>query len=193
MPYPFTNGDVLTHSDMNAVGLHLITPSSVTGGTLSGATVNIGSGVSSVAVNGVFSSTFDNYKILVNGTLNTVPTAIGLRFGGVTSGYEWSNIQIAYGGTVTGYGSNSDSEIEQLGICTSTEELAMSLEVFAPYLSTNTQVVGSGLDPRPSQGALRYTAGFYSSNTSFTSFTLLPTSGGTMTGGTLRVYGYSNG
>lgn len=181
MAFPYSSGDVLTAADLNASsGLVLVK------------TQTIGSGVSSVTVTDAFSSTFDNYKILVNGTLNSSPAAIGIRFGGVTSGYEWSNVQITYGGSVSGSGSNSDSEIDQLGICTSTEELAMSLEVFAPYLSTNTQVVGSGLDPRPSQGALRYTAGFYSSNTSFTSFTLLP-SGGTMTGGTIRVYGYNNG
>lgn len=64
MTYPYTSGQVVTAADMNAVGLHLITPTSVTGGTLSGATVNIGTAVTSITVDGVFSSDFDNYRIM---------------------------------------------------------------------------------------------------------------------------------
>jgi len=152
----------------------------------------IGSGVSSVTVTDAFSSTFDNYRIMVNGTLGSVSLSLGIRFGAVASGYEYSTVIVNTVGTVSGNASNSASEIKQLGVCSATAPLQTSFDVFSPYLSTLTAVAGNGIDVRSNQGAMRYTAGFLSSATSFTSFVLVPSSG-TMTGGTIRVYGYNDG
>ena len=56
MAFPYSSGDVLTAADLNASsGLVFIKSQT------------IGSGVSSVTVTNVFSSTFENYKVVTTG------------------------------------------------------------------------------------------------------------------------------
>ena len=99
MSYPYSNGDVLTHNDMNAVGLHLITPSSVTGGTLSGALVSITSGVSEIEIAGAFSANFRDYKVVVSLYSGSASTDLRMELGSTTSGYFWSSRARSTAGT----------------------------------------------------------------------------------------------
>ena len=60
----------------NQPGMKLVVPSSVAVGSGSGSVATQGtvtfSGASSVSINGCFSSTYDNYRILFFGTLRTL-------------------------------------------------------------------------------------------------------------------------
>ena len=194
MGYPYSNGDVLSHSDMNAVGLHLVTPTSVTGGTLSGATVTIGSAVSSVAVVDAFSSTFDNYLIMVRINSTSGGPYIQMRMGATSTTDYWGSLVTAdYLGNASGSGDNGDTEWGYVGAGHSSGTSSFSVEVRSPHLASRTMVSSNYVDPNPVNGARAGTFnGFLNNTTSYDDFTFL-VSTGTMSGGEIRVYGYSNG
>ncbi len=180
----------------NYAGLVLITPTSVTGGTLDGATVNIGSGVSSVTVTGAFSSTFDNYKISVSGITMSASTGSSMHLrmssGGTTAvtnyQYGLARIDIAAGtiGADSGYNSNVMFVGKGVG-----DKFGTVFDVLMPYVSTHTIF--------PSIGGVEISTGYsyigtgqHQTTASYDGFSLLPSTG-TLTGGTIRVYGYNNG
>ena len=187
MTYPFSNGDVLQASDMNAVGLHLITPSSVSGGTLSGGVVSITSGSSSVQLNDVFSSTFRDYRVIFSNFVGTVSGDIQLQFVGQTTNYRWAHMALAFNG-VNGDDNNVLDSTIKLGTITTISYNHITFEVYVPNLAEETVVQGHGF----TGGAVTSIGGYQDSTTQFTSFLIKPASG-TLSGGTIRVYGYSNG
>ena len=189
MGYPYSNGDVLSHSDMNAVGLHLITPSSVTNGTLSGATVTVGSAVSSVTVSGVFSAAFENYLITLAGGSSTVSGRLGLQLGSTTSGYYGSFIYaLTGGGAPAQVADNNAAEFTHVASMGGSF-LSAQINIHMPFTATQTTVSSQGVTYGTVNGTYN---GVQSTSTSHTSFTFIA-GAGTMTGGTIRVYGYSNG
>ena len=188
MGYPFSNGDVLSHSDMNAVGLHLITPSGATNGTLSGATVTIGSTVSSVAVAGVFSATFDNYKIVVtNADASVNAELLMLQIGGSTA-HNYAGIQMINNSDTQTVKRASNTSGVPMGL-TWTNKFSCQVDVMAPFVTTyttfNHPVYGSA-------GRTLIVGGSINESASYTGFTIAPASG-TLSGGTIRVYGYGEG
>lgn len=192
MGYPYSSDQVVTAADMNAVGLHLVTPSSVTGGTLSGATVNIGTTVSSVTVNGVFSADFDNYRVICSGGLGSTAGELQLQMGSTTTGYYSQLVYTTWASpwTPTGTGSSNVANFNFAGTNDPDGSL-INIDVFNPYLARRTTISGgyAGPDTNRAGGFLN---GVLFNTTSYTGFTVL-VSVGTLTGGTIRVYGYSNG
>ena len=155
-------------------------------------TQTIGSAVSSVTVSDVFSSTYDNYKITISGGVGSASQNIGLQLGSTTTGYYYSYSRTAsftsaaYDGQVA---SNTTAFLE-LGYGT-TSTLFMNAEIINPNLAKPTFANGSYIrGDTTGIGAGQY-SGFQSASTQHTAFTLTPSTG-TMTGGTIRVYGYAN-
>ena len=152
-------------------------------------TATIGSGVTSVVVNNCFSSTYDNYKIILSGGVASTNAYIYFSYNGITSGYYSSSPYILWSGT-TLTGQVRSNQANSYAGAGSVNGLNMNLDVYNPF---NTQAksgtflyVGMGTD----NGS--YWGGFYNATTtSQTGFTLT-TSTGTLTGGTIRVYGYRN-
>jgi hypothetical protein len=64
------------------------------------------------------------------------------------------------------------------------------IELQNPFNSTTTAIQAFGSDPRTTDRALRFNAGYHAVQSSFTSFTIL-ISGTTFTGGQISVYGYA--
>lgn len=65
-----------------------ITPTSASGGTISSTgTVTTTGSVATITANGVFSSTYDDYKIIFTGPANIGGQEIRMTFGGITTGY----------------------------------------------------------------------------------------------------------
>ena len=177
MTYPvFATGDVLNASDMNAVGLWLVK------------TQTIGSGVGSVAVTGAFSADYDNYKIIVTGGAGSTATAMKMHLGSATTAdyYGFMTYGSYTGTTVSGINDNNAAAFTYAGGF-DTNSIACNIDVLGPYLSEVTEI----------SSRVRYGTtygnyvGVYALTTSFTGFTLTPFSG-TLTGGTIRVYGYRN-
>jgi len=177
MTYPvFATGDVLPASDMNAIGLWLVK------------TQTIGSAVSSVTVTSAFSSTYDNYLITVTGGTASGSGSIRMSMNASTG----STYLLA--GTYGNYGVNS--------AVTYNPAATTSWADICPILGAGYSMVVNVAGPfasRPTYGNVESTntVTFYkfsmteTSSNSNTGFTLTPAAG-TLTGGTIRVYGYRN-
>ena len=152
----------------------------------------VGTAVSSVTVTDAFSSTFDNYKIVYHGGSGSGFGSLLMTLGSTTTDYYWGRYYVYYsGGSINSSGGSADSSWS-VGTIQDNPNLTMvSVDLFGPYLSVSTMmqlnVRLSGLS-----GAAGGGGGFLNSTTSYTSFTLTA-SANTMTGGTIRVYGYNNG
>lgn len=183
MTYPsFNVGDVLTASDMNAVGLWLVR------------TQTISSGVTSVVVPNVFNANFNNYKIVVSGvTSNTAGHSIKMQLSNSTGvSYRIGGVYANFGSsTLLGYGpaaTDSWSDVLPLDVT----ESSGTIELYSPFLTRRTLMSSSGVRSGV-VGTWYYFTGEDTSTASSTGFTFFPIAGGsTFTGGTIRVYGYRN-
>lgn len=178
MGFPtFASGDVLTAADMNAVGLWLVK------------TQTVGSAVSSVSVTSAFSSTFDNYLITWAGGTMSASAVVNFTIGGSTTGYY--NF-MTYGDsattTVLGAGTSNGANFPWGGGATAGQAGHFRLDVFGPNLSAYTKLLNGTYQNAANYGTVQ---GEHRVATAYTSFALAPSSG-TMTGGTIRVYGYRN-
>ena len=150
-------------------------------------TTTITNGVTSVNVTGAFSSTYDNYKILVSGGGGGT-AGVDLKLGATTTGYYAAFSRFIYnGGAASVVTTNNGSSFSGAGI-SNTNGLQMSLDVQCPNLAKNTMVVGARAENVTTGGGGAY-AGFLNDTTQYTDFTI---SGTTFTGGTIQVYGYTN-
>ncbi len=192
----FTTGEVLTASDtntyLNDAGLVLITSGitvSSTGGTaatVSNGTVTIGTSNTAVTVSGAFSATYNNYRIIVTNSVGSAVSNVALKLGASTTGYYDSGQVINYSGAgITGVSDNNAAAFTRSAV-TDTTNWQATIELYAPFLATRTFYRSEYFGA--SQAG--YFTGLHTSATSHTQFTLTPDSPGTITGGTIRVYGY---
>jgi len=151
-------------------------------------TQTIGTGVSSVTVSDAFSADFDNYLVTVTGGVASTGINIQMRLGASNTGvYSGALIYMTY--TVAGIQTAADNGSTQFNFVGAgdTNNLALNTTLLGPNLAKYTTIGG------PYMGNLSagtYT-GIHKVATAYTAFTLLASSG-TMTGGTIRVYGYRN-
>jgi hypothetical protein len=177
MTYPvFSAGEVLGAASMNAVGLWLVKSQTV------------GAGVSSVTVTGAFSADYDAYKIVWTGGNGSTGNEIGFRLGSTTSNYYGF---LTYGvytvGTNFGVQDNNTSLFRYAGGADGSY-CSLNIDIFQPFLSRITAISASG---NYGASAFGNYSGRLADTTSYTAFTLVP-GAGTLTGGTIRVYGYRN-
>lgn len=179
MSYPsFNVGDVLTAADMNAVGLWLVKEQTV------------GSAVSSVTVSNAFSADYDAYQIVFTGGTSTAATNLRLQIGGATTGYYSVTLYSGYSsGTPSVVRDNNAAVFTYVGHQSTTNSF-MSCRVYAPFATKETQIFAEYAELGTTLNA-GTTTGFLNTSTSYTDFTISRASG-TMTGGTIRVYGYRN-
>ena len=149
--------------------------------------VTVGQGVSTVTVTGAFDSRFDNYKITINEiTQSDNQPSLRINFGGSTGNHHTVGWYMGLSsGSLTGNRSFNDNscifgETSGAGATGSYE-----LEVLYPYATKRTHFNAQNASATWGSSYV----GVHNSSTSHTSFTILPSSG-TLTGGTIRVYGY---
>jgi hypothetical protein len=174
-PPDFVAGQILTAAQMNSVGMWLVKSQT------------IGTAVSSVTVTGAFSADYDNYVITVSGGASSTNTTLNFRCGTTASGYRWSYVYTSYTNAPSGAGSGSDTSVVYCGF-SNTSGINAVINVSGPFLSGPTMITGDGGSIANFAGRV---TGYEPNNTSFTSFTLVNGTG-TMTGGTIRVYGFNN-
>lgn len=192
MPVPvFTAGETLDASEMNAVGLWRVTGCTVssvggTAATASNGVITIGTNNTSVTVNNAFSSDYDNYLIVISGGTGSTSTELRLRFGAAVTNYKFVFVYTAYNNTIAAVATNAGTSIEYTGQMTSSS-LGAYITVQNPFLTEHTFVQSSS----STETFAGTTTGHLANTTSYTDFTIFVGTG-SMTGGTIRVYGYRN-
>jgi len=159
---------------------------------VSGATF---SAASSVAVDSVFTSTYQNYRVIfiVSGSATaTGDTTLQYRTGGstnTTSNYTRGLVGIGSGGSFDGNFSSGGTSFNLGSTSSSEANYVISLDVFRPQEATLTNAFVTTMpgygSTTPRYGTLQFTAA-----TAFDGF-IVSRSAGTMSGN-YRVYGYSN-
>jgi hypothetical protein len=146
----------------------------------------IGSAVGSVTVTGAFSSTYDNYKIIVSGGVASAANdAFSIVLGASATGYNYQYINGAYANSPTANGASNAVRMEYAG-AQNTNYLSAQIEMQGPFLASPTTMQAQ-IARTASAGTM---TGIHTVASSFTAFTLAPPSG-TFTGGTIYVYGYA--
>lgn len=158
----------------------------------------VGSGVSSVIISNCFSSSYDNYKIVHN--IPSTCTSNGqislrLRASGTTSTTGW--YYLGYNANTSSL--NHDTNANQSGIVIAqiasglTDYNGGEIELISPFLARRTIALTTfiGFDSSLATRRAFSFQGFHDVATSYDSLEFV-TSAGTMTGGTIKVYGYKN-
>jgi hypothetical protein len=145
----------------------------------------IGSAVSSVNVTSAFSATYQNYKILISGGAGSTNAAISLKMGSAATGHDSVLIYGGYGGGGPFNDAASNTATWPFVGFMETSGITMDADLIAPNLSSVTRIT-AGFSNTLNGGS---TNGRHNSTTAFTDFTIATLSG-TMTGGTIYVYGY---
>lgn len=149
----------------------------------------IGTTVSSVTVSNAFSATYDNYRIILSGGVASTDTGLNMTLGATATGYYWAYTGRSFAGVAaTSQGAN-DTAWKTIGT-SSTATSHMVIDLCSPYLAKNTVVSGMNIYASTSGSQYEY-GGVLSNTTSYTAFTLTPQTG-TLTGGTIQVFGYKN-
>jgi hypothetical protein len=184
MTFPvFASGDVLNASDMNGVGLWLVKSQAV------------GTGVASVTVNNAFSADYENYKVVWSGGQSSGAANLQLQLttGGTASAASyygtlvWANVGTA---VVAGAADNNAAQWSFAGGGAGANNGAASLNVdlLNPFEAKRTRLHNAQVLYGIVYGT--YT-GLHDIGTSYDGIKLTPAAG-TITGGTIRVYGYRN-
>jgi len=169
----------------------------VSGGTAVGnsglvyiTSATIGSGVSTVPVANAFSTTYDNYLVQVIGTVVSANQPnLGIQLTGTTSGYYYAGFYQAFTSTTLSGDASTTATYIPLASCgngtAGNGRVSVDVTVKSPYLAQATffSALNSSITWNSS-----YT-GQLNNSTQYTGFTILPSSG-TLTGGTIAVYGY---
>jgi len=176
----FTTGEVLTAADTNEYLAN--------SGLVFVKSQTVGTGVSSVAVTGAFSSTYDNYKIIYSGGVGSGTTSIRMTLGSANTQYYMMLTFVAWSSAAyTFLGVDNGAQWTTVGSMDA-NQTAVNLDVLNPFASKYTMF--SGTYTRSDLGGPVF--GVQKSTTSFTAFTFTPDSG-TLTGGTITVFGYRKG
>jgi hypothetical protein len=154
-------------------------------------TQTVGTTVASVQVTDAFSATYDNYLVTIDGTVGSTAAYSGLILGATTTGYYNGSNYFAYDtGTPNARASNNGAKFVDIGRI-NTLGSNTKIEFTSPFLTVRTGILYSNSSYETGTGGAFHGGGFLDNATSYTAFTFSPNSG-TITGGTIRVYGYTN-
>jgi hypothetical protein len=171
----------------NPSGLELITGVGCSsGGTASNGVVTIGSAVSMVTVTNAFSADYDNYKIIISGGASTNSTNISLRLGSSTSTYYGTFLHANYTTTTPLAASMNNALSVTWAGGANVNYVNMNVDLQNPFLAKMTMIQAHTIIYGSLYG---HTIADHETASSYTSFSIFPATG-TITGGTIRVYGY---
>ena len=176
MPVPdFSPGEVLTASAMDSVAMWLVS------------TTTVGTGVSSITISNCFSANYNNYRVVWNGIVSSVGANLQFQLSGITGNdYLTGGSFTSYGSaTLFGFGPAATTSwvVGSAGQVTSIG----SVDIFAPFLTTAKGFGGFGTGT-----TAQYTFNGACTSTSSATGLVVNANAGTLTGGTIRIYGYRN-
>ena len=180
MPVPdFSPGEIWTAGAADSIGLWLVKSQT------------IGTAVSSVTVTDAFNANYRAYKIIVTDCVASTTTNMGLKLGASTTAYYHGVNYIATNatGTPLAVGGSNEALWTRVG-AGDANGVHIDLDIVNPNVARHTTFFGMynfpGIPSFPGMGV-----GIHQVNTAYTAFDIVPGTG-TITGGTIRVYGYRN-
>jgi len=175
MPVPdFSPGEVLTAAAMDDIGLWKIKSQT------------IGSAVSSQAVTSVFSSTYDHYFVTVVGGAGSTNVELRIQLGATTTNYKYQLLYGSFANSALAEGSTTAANVPYCGYATTNGSSAL-VRISNPNRAMRTTVDAPYFGPGGTNAG--NVTGLIDNTTQYTDFTLV-IAGGTMTGGTITVYGW---
>jgi hypothetical protein len=147
----------------------------------------VGSGVTSVTLTSVFSSTYDNYRVVIGGIDgSSIGLNIRCQLGSTPNEHYGSLFYDAYDGSDTNYTRSANAANFNVGLGGNGDDTSSSFDLYSPNLAKRTTMSGT-------YDGFKYSGWFggaVNTTTQYTSFNILVTGGATLTGGTISVYGY---
>jgi hypothetical protein len=152
----------------------------------------VGTAVTTVTVPDVFSAAYVNYRVLyTGGVASTLGQALLTRgASGTGNNIVFAGEYVDTSGTRTGLGSGAGAHLV-IGV-TGTSQMTCTFDISQPFLSDLTGYACIGFGWGTGFGGMTNTAGSDAQSISSTGLIILPNSG-TITGGTIYVYGYGIG
>ena len=186
----YTAGEVLTAASLNAN--FTFAADNPPGGLELVSTTTIGTTVTSVVLTSVFSATYDNYKIILSGGAASTTSDGNFILGATTTGYYsgFSYQAISSGGGFNSSGGTNASSCSTV-FAYSANGINAMIDLYQPFLTSRTTYFFTA--QTMATGGNRWQGGgFQDSATSFTGITFSTQGGHTLTGGTIKVYGFKN-
>ena len=175
----FTTGEVLTASDTNTYLNN--------GGLVYIKEQTIGSAVSSVTVSSAFSTDYDNYRIVISGSVGSILSDnVVVTLGASTTGYYGVLTYATYAGAANLCATDNNAARFTYAGNANNQVINTSFDLLSPFLAKYTNIANAQWVPQNAAGVYN---GIHQVATSYTSFTFA-TLGSTMTGGKVFVYGY---
>jgi hypothetical protein len=189
-----------TYANKNVNGLNLIIPTSITKGASGSASVSANglvtfTGTESILLNGVFSSTYQNYKLILNVSscsLGAAGTTIRYRYASTgtsnsNASYWFNNYGSAAWGDATP-ASIAGAAVTSGEIGYTVSSGHYTADIINPAVVDYSYMIGSAVGIAET----RTRPNLFFATTVFDGIQFFPGSGGTFTG-TARMYGYNNG
>jgi hypothetical protein len=194
-PPDFSPGQVLTAAHMDAVGLWKITPTSVTNGTIQTNGDATWTGQTSVSFNGVFTSGYINYRVILSGltiTTSNQDLHFRMRAAGTdqSAGTEYSSGGIAYDSFTTAFTQQSfnNNNFGYFSRLVSTRT-TISADIYEPQLSVPSSYTWTSNLNNASSQIFRSGSGLHKLSTSYDGFTLFVPAN--TFAGRVSIYGYN--
>jgi hypothetical protein len=177
------------------MGLVAVAPTSTanSGGTVTvnGNTTTF-TGVNNFSLNGVFSSTYDNYRIMLTFVSTNADEDLNLRLraAGVdaATNYDRQNLGISattvFGGRTTG-----QTSLTIAGGVSNTARNSITAEIFSPNLAAATTFTVINY-LTTSSARVEFNFGRHTTTSAYDGFTMIPQNGASTLTGTISVFGY---
>jgi hypothetical protein len=170
----------------NGASWETVGPTTSAGLTLVSSTT-IGSAVASVTISNAFSATYVNYRIVIsNSDSSSGGSPLTLVLVGSTANYNGTTRYFYTDGS-TGSVQRITQASAYLSATGDQNETSCSFDIFQPNLAAYTTWAGTAF----ASNDLSLFGGVHKVATAYTDLTIGITAG-TLTGGTIKVYGYSN-
>lgn len=150
-------------------------------------------GVSSVSVNNCFTATYENYRIVFQGTTPSANNYLGFRLRVSGSDNSTSNYRHAIGalnwaGSLANQTAGTAQSFSRLALFSGAGfTMALGMDVINPQRTDYTVLTGTNTN----DGQVAFCGAWFNGTTSFDGFTVYSEAASTISG-TLRIYGYRN-
>jgi hypothetical protein len=163
----------------------------ITGGGLVHLNTTTISGQTSVAISNIFSSSFDNYRLVLDGTMASGGYVTMQLAGSTTAVYDYMGWETYRSGGTAASGTNTTGAASHFRIGNFyAQGGGCSVELYRPFTTSRTAYTSnSATTNADGSGSVFIWGGMHRTSASYTGMTLLADNAFT---GTLRIYGYRN-